>query len=69
MSMPNRDHITKVKSVLPQKQTCKHASSQALQCVASQGRGKLCDVQSHDAVNASWLCHRCILFLYQPNLG
>ncbi|CAA0350443.1 hypothetical protein ALT721_410021 [Alteromonas alvinellae] len=44
--MPNRDHITKVKSVLPNKHRCAHASSCAMQGVASQGRGKLFVVAS-----------------------
>ncbi|OES36940.1 hypothetical protein BFV96_0417 [Alteromonas macleodii] len=44
--MPNRYHITKVKSVLPQKHRKAHASSYAMHRVASQGRGKLFIVAS-----------------------
>jgi len=59
--LPNRDHITKVKSVLPQKHRKAHASSYAMHRVASQGRGKLFIVASGWTNNASWLCHHQFL--------
>jgi len=37
--LPNRYHITKVKSVLPKKHNRRHSSSQAMQCAAIQGSG------------------------------
>jgi len=59
--LPNRDHITKVKSVLPNKHRSTHASSCAMQGVASQGRGKLYNAVSGKTIDTSWLCHHQFL--------
>ncbi|CAA0351342.1 hypothetical protein ALT785_60102 [Alteromonas infernus] len=67
--MPNRDHITKVKSVLPNKHRSTHASSCAMQGVASQGRGKLYNAVSGKTINTSWLCHHQFLSCYNPKNG